>query len=157
MGTGQNMLRGLNGNSLSHGVPAFLHSWIDFPGVAFSIALYPGLSWVGHLLWSRSNKLSGGVYGSYRKVAALVGEEEDGAFILVTVWLGIGEGGTEEGLVEFSAQGPPRVGHMTTSPAQMYKVASVCWFEGGLDRGYCGTIPEDLRAKPSLPQAHPAL
>lgn len=75
---------------------------------------------MGHLLWSRSNKLSGGVYGLYRKVAALVGEEDDGAFILVTVWLGRGEGGTEEGLPEFSAQGPPSgsYGHFPSPDVQ---------------------------------------
>lgn len=40
-----------------------------------------------------------------------MGKEEDGVFILVTVWLGIGEGGTEEGLAEFFAQGPPSGSH----------------------------------------------
>lgn len=37
--------------------------------------------------------------------------EEDGVFILVTVWLGIEEGGTEKGLAEFSAQDPPSGSH----------------------------------------------
>lgn len=37
---------------------------------------------------------------------AVLAGEEDGTLILVGWFLGIGEGGTEEGLVEISAQAP---------------------------------------------------
>lgn len=45
----------------------------------------------------------GAVYGFYRQMAVLAGEE-DGTLILVSWFLGMGEGGTVEGLVEFSTQ-----------------------------------------------------
>lgn len=57
-----------------------------------------------------------------------------------TSYLGMEEDGTEEGLADISAQC-----HMDTSPAQMYRVVSVCL----LDRGYSRSTPEDLRAKSS--------
>lgn len=68
----------------------------------------------------------------------------------------VGRVGQRKGWVSSLLRTHP-VGHMATSPAQMYKVAFVCCLEGGLDRGYHGKTPEDLRPKPNLPQGHPAL
>lgn len=59
----------------------------------------------------------------------------------------------EQGLAEFSAQSPSSGSHGHFPSTGNKKVGSACW----LEEGYCGSTPEDLRAKSSIPLGYPAI